>query len=165
MKTAIYPGTFDPITYGHIDVVERAAKLFHHVLLGVAPNAGKQPFFTLQERLQLASEALQHLENVRPIAIEGLTVDFAQKHDCVAIVRGLRAVSDFEYEFQLAQMNSHLNDQIDTVFLVPSDEQFYTSSNIVKAVAAYDVERLKKFAPPHVLHALRERVLSQPLKP
>ncbi|MGF1450699.1 MAG: pantetheine-phosphate adenylyltransferase [Opitutales bacterium] len=158
MRRAIYPGTFDPITNGHLDVVERAAVMFDEVIVGVAPNAGKSPVFTLTERVELASEAAAGLPNVTVRAIEGLTVDFAEANGCVAIVRGLRAVSDFEYEFQLAQMNRHLNAHIDTVFLMPSHEQFYTSSNIVRAVAIHDCERISKFAPPNVVDALRERL-------
>lgn len=158
MRSAIYPGTFDPITYGHIDVVERATKLFDRVILGIAVNSAKQPMFGGNERIDLARVALEHLASVEVLPIDGLTVDFAVQHGCVAILRGLRAVSDFEYEFQLAQMNSHLNPQIETVFLVPSDEQFYTSSNIVKAVALYETDRIGKFAPPHVLEAIERKL-------
>lgn len=158
MRRAIYPGTFDPITHGHLDVLERATHLFEEVIVGVAVNAGKQPIFTLEERVALVRQSITHLVGVEAQPIEGLTVDFARENKCVAIIRGLRAVSDFEYEFQLAQMNRHLNGSIDTVFLMPSSEQFYTSSAIVRAVAVHDVERMRAFAPWHVLEALRDRL-------
>lgn len=156
MRRAIYPGTFDPITNGHLDVVRRAARMFDEVIIGVAPNAGKAPMFTAEERVALAQEAVTELANVSVEEIEGLTVDFAEARGCVALVRGLRAVSDFEYEFQLAQMNRHLNGRIDTVFLMPGAEQFYTSSHIVRAVAMHDCTRIDKFAPPNVVKALTE---------
>lgn len=161
MRRAIYPGTFDPITNGHLDVLERATHLFEQVLVGVAPNAGKRPVFTMEERIAMSTEAIQHLPGVKVIEIKGLTVDYAEELGCAAIIRGLRAVSDFEYEFQLAQMNRHLNSRIDTVFLMPSRQQFYTSSALVRAVARFDTKRLEAFAPLHVLAALRERLQGQ----
>lgn len=158
MKRAIYPGSFDPITYGHIDVVERAVKLFDSVILGIATNTTKQGLFSPEERVELATESLKHLPTVEVCSFPGLTIDFADQRNCIAIIRGLRAVSDFDYEFQLAQMNSHLNEQIETVFLVPSDEHFYTSSQLVKAVGRHDISRIARFAPAHVLLALEAKL-------
>lgn len=157
MRRAIYPGTFDPITNGHLDVLERATHLFDEVILAVAPNDPKNPIFTQDERLALVKEIITDLPAVRVEFLEGLTVDFARKHDAVALIRGLRAISDFEYEFQMAQMNRHLADDIETIFLMPNQEYFYTSSNIVKAVANFDVERIAHFVPSRVLEALRAK--------
>lgn len=161
MRRAIYPGTFDPITNGHLDVLERATHLFDEVILAVAPNDPKSPIFTQAERLALVKEITSSLNKVRVELLEGLTVDFARKFDAVALVRGLRAISDFEYEFQMAQMNRHLADDIETIFLMPNQEYFYTSSNIVKAVANFDVERIANFVPPRALEAMREKYPSQ----
>lgn len=157
MRRAIYPGTFDPITNGHLDVLERATHLFDEVVLAVAPNDPKNPIFTQEERLALVREVTQAMPQVSVKLLEGLTVDFARKHGAVALIRGLRAISDFEYEFQMAQMNRHLADDIETIFLMPNQEYFYTSSNIVKAVANFDVERIDNFVPPRIMAALREK--------
>ncbi|GHC08232.1 pantetheine-phosphate adenylyltransferase [Cerasicoccus arenae] len=161
MRRAIYPGTFDPITYGHLDVLERATHLFDEVVVAVAPNDAKNPIFTQSERLALVKEMIVGMEAVSVQLLEGLTVDFARQLGAVALVRGLRAISDFEYEFQMAQMNRHLADDIETIFLMPNQEYFYTSSNIVKAVANFDVVRVANFVPPRVLEALREKFPAQ----
>jgi pantetheine-phosphate adenylyltransferase len=157
MKLAIYPGTFDPVTYGHLDILRRACRLFDAVVLAIAANEEKDPLFTVEERLALIEPHLQSLKKVRMEQLEGLTVDFAKKHGAVALIRGLRAVSDFEYEFQMAQMNRHLDDSIETIFLMPSHTFFYTSSQIVKKVCQVDSGRLKKFVPPNVLKALKKK--------
>lgn len=157
MQRALYPGTFDPITNGHLDVLERACQLFDEVLLAVAPNEGKNPMFTLSERLELAQEAIAPFKNARAVLLEGLTVAFAKSQGATVLVRGLRAISDFEYEFQLAQMNRHLDERIETIFLMPSQKYFYTSSNIVKSVAVFDPERVDPFLPDNVMRALRAR--------
>ncbi|MGE9296118.1 MAG: pantetheine-phosphate adenylyltransferase [Puniceicoccales bacterium] len=157
MRRAIYPGTFDPITNGHLDVLERACHLFDEVIVSVAPNAPKQPIFTQQERIQLVEEVTGHLPCVSVKALEGLAVDFARAVGATVLVRGLRAISDFEYEFQMAQMNRHLADDIETIFLMPNQEYFYTSSNIVKAVANFDVDRVAHFVPERVLQAMVEK--------
>lgn len=157
MQRALYPGTFDPITNGHLDVLGRACQLFDEVLLAVAPNESKHPMFTLQERLELAGEAIRCFPKARAVLLEGLTVEFAKKHEATVLVRGLRAISDFEYEFQLAQMNRHLEGQIETIFLMPSQKYFYTSSSIVKSVAVFDAERVEAFLPPCVMAALRAK--------
>lgn len=150
-KTAIYPGTFDPVTNGHIDVLRRAAKMFDEVIVAVAPNAGKGPLFDVDTRVRLFAENLADMPNVEVRKFDDLTVDFAREHNAVAIIRGLRAVSDFEFEFQLAQMNRHLDGGVETIFLMPSHKYFYTSSTIIKQVAAYAPERVSEFVPRNVL--------------
>lgn len=154
MRKAIYAGTFDPITHGHLDVIERACHIFDHVIVGVAPNVPKKPIFSLEERIQLISEVIPQYPNSSVQALEGLTVDFARKVGAAAIIRGLRAISDFEYEFQMAQMNRHLADEIETIFLVPRQDYFYTSSTLVKSIAEFSLERVSDFVPPNVLKAL-----------
>ncbi|HVU37651.1 MAG TPA: pantetheine-phosphate adenylyltransferase [Opitutales bacterium] len=156
MKLAIYPGTFDPVTHGHLDILQRACRLFDEVLVAVAPNESKRPLFTVAERLALLQPHLKGL-NARVKRLNGLTVDFAQKHHAVALIRGLRAVSDFEYEFQMAQMNRHLDSSIETIFLMPSHTFFYTSSQIVKQVCRVDSSRLEQFVPDNVLRALKKK--------
>lgn len=119
---AIYPGTFDPITNGHVDLIERAAKLFKHVTIGIAANPSKQPRFTLEERVELVNRVTAHLDNVDVVGFSGLLVDFAKEQKASVLVRGLRAVSDFEYEFQLANMNRRLSPDLESVFLTPAEE-------------------------------------------
>lgn len=136
--TAIYPGTFDPITNGHSDLVQRASRIFERVILAVATGgqgAAKQPFFSVEERVELAKEVLTDIPNVEVIQFEGLLVDFVKKQDAQVILRGLRAVSDFEYEFQLASMNRHLDENIETMFLTPAEQYSYISSSLVREIA------------------------------
>jgi len=156
-KLAIYPGTFDPVTLGHLDILRRACRLFDQVLVAVAPNEEKSPLFTIEERLALLKPHLRTIPNARVVRLDGLTVDFARARKAVALIRGLRAVSDFEYEFQMAQMNRHLDDSIETIFLMPSHTFFYTSSSIVKQVCQMNAARLKTFVPPNVLAALKKK--------
>lgn len=136
--TAIYPGTFDPLTNGHSDLVQRASRIFERVILAVATggqSGTKQPFFSVAERVSLAKEVLGNMPNVEVIEFDGLLVNFAQEQGAQVILRGLRAVSDFEYEFQLASMNRHLNEQIETLFLTPAEQYSYISSSLVREVA------------------------------
>src|SRR5262245_3427299 len=121
MRTAIYPGSFDPLTNGHLDVIQRATKLFDHIVVAVAKSESKQPLFTLEERVEMVAAAVSHLPQVEADSFDGLLVDYAQKRAAQAVLRGLRAVSDFEFEFQLALMNRKLNERIETIFMMPKD--------------------------------------------
>lgn len=155
--SAMYPGTFDPITLGHEDLVRRAARLYGKVVVAVAANTGsKAPMFTLAERVGLAEDALADLDNVEVRGYEGLTVDFARANGLAVIVRGLRAVSDFEYEFQLANMNRHLTDEVETVFLTPTDKYSFISSTLVREVASLGGD-VTEFVSTAVKSALMER--------
>lgn len=151
--SAVYPGTFDPLTLGHADIVHRASLLFDKVVVAIAASPGKTPLFSLDERVALAREALKPFSGVIVTGYDGLTVNFARKNDLQVIIRGLRAVSDFEYESQLATMNRNLTDEVETVFLTPTESFACISSSLVREVAQFggDVE---KFVHPHVAHAL-----------
>jgi pantetheine-phosphate adenylyltransferase len=153
MRTAIYPGSSDPLTNGHLDVVQRAAKLFDRVVMAVAKNEGKQPFFTPGERLALVKQAVKHLPNVEADTFDGLLVEYVVSRKAQAIVRGLRAVSDFEFEFQLALMNRKLNENIETIFMMPKDTYTFLSSRIVKEIARLGGD-VGAFVPAHVQEAL-----------
>ncbi|HMB72106.1 MAG TPA: pantetheine-phosphate adenylyltransferase [Gammaproteobacteria bacterium] len=151
---AMYPGTFDPITRGHEDIVRRCAKLFDHVVVAVASSPRKAPLFPLAERVALVEVVLAELENVSVTGYSGLTVDFARQHELGAIVRGLRAVSDFEFEFQLATMNRHLAEDIETVFLTPPEQYTFVSSSLVREVTEHGGD-ISRFVHPHVEAALQ----------
>ncbi len=153
MRTVIYPGSFDPLTNGHLDVIQRAAKLFDKVIVAVALNDGKRPLFTLEERKRMVRRAVQHLPNVVPDAFDGLLVDYAERKKAQAVIRGLRAVSDFEFEFQLALMNRKLNERIETIFMMPKDTYTFLSSRIVKEIAKLGGD-VSAFVPNHVRSAL-----------
>ncbi|MEX0709461.1 MAG: pantetheine-phosphate adenylyltransferase [Woeseia sp.] len=154
---AMYPGTFDPITLGHEDLVRRACRLFDRVVVAIAANPGKEPMFSLDERVALATEALAKIANVEVTGYAGLTVDFARENDLAVIVRGLRAISDFEYEFQLANMNRHLTDEVETAFLTPTETYTYISSSLVREIASMGGD-ISEFVSPNVRKALLERV-------
>ncbi|MGC9456525.1 MAG: pantetheine-phosphate adenylyltransferase [Halothiobacillaceae bacterium] len=153
MRRALYPGTFDPITLGHVDVASRAARLFDEVIVAVAGAGGKTPHFDLQARCRLAEEALESISNCTVRSFDGLLVDFARECEALTIVRGLRAVSDFEYEIQLAAMNRRLAPELETVFLSPAEHLGFVSSSIVREVARLGGD-VSQFVPDNVRRAL-----------
>jgi pantetheine-phosphate adenylyltransferase len=160
MRTAIYPGSFDPLTNGHLDVVERAAKLFDRVIVAVAENDSKHPLFTLAERVALVQKAVAHLPHVEADSFSGLLVEYVAAQKAGAIVRGLRAVSDFEFEFQLALMNRKLDEKIETIFMRPKDTCTFLSSRIVKEIARLGGD-VRPFVPPNVQAALLRKLKPQ----
>lgn len=155
--TAVYPGTFDPITNGHVDLVERASGLFGRLVVAIAESPHKQPAFTLEERLAFARDALGHLDNVEVAGFDTLLADFVRSVGGRVILRGLRAVSDFEYEFQLASMNRHLITDAETMFLTPAEEYSFISSSLVKEIARLGGD-VSDFVPDRVVKALAERL-------
>lgn len=157
MKTIVYPGTFDPVTNGHIDLVERASRLFDKVVIGIASSQRKSPLFTIEERIELASECLQHVPNVEIHGFDCLLVNFVSDCNADAIVRGLRAVSDFEYEFQLANMNRALSPDIESIFLTPSEKFSYISSSLVREISSLKGD-VSQFVPSNVAKALAARL-------
>jgi pantetheine-phosphate adenylyltransferase len=155
-NTAIYPGTFDPITNGHMDLLQRALRHFAHVIIAVAGSTGKKTCFTLEERVSLARTALERLDHVEVVGFDGLLVKFAQDKGASVILRGLRAVSDFEYEFQLASMNRKLAPDVETMFLTPDEGYTFISSSLVREIAALGGD-VRPFVHPAVQAALKER--------
>ena len=164
MRTVIYPGSFDPFTNGHLDIVQRAAKLFDHVIVAIAKNEAKGPLFTLEERLALVRDSVKEHSNVTADTFEGLLVDYVEQRGGQAVIRGLRAVSDFEFEFQLALMNRKLNERVETIFMMPKDTYTFLSSRIVKEIARLGGD-VSSFVPARVVSALREKIASQPKNP
>ena len=158
MKTnsVIYPGTFDPITNGHVDLTERAARLFDRVVVAIAHSEKKTPLFTLEERVELCKGALGHLDNVEVVGFSNLLTDFAKSQNARCVLRGLRAVADFEYEFQLANMNRAIYPEFESIFLTPSEHLSYISSSLVREIAALNGE-IAPFVPPEVARALKAR--------
>ena len=156
MRTAIYPGSFDPLTNGHLDVIQRAAKLFDRVVVAVAKNEDKRPLFTLEERLALVRHGVRHLPGVEADTFDGLLIEYVLQRKAQAIVRGLRAVSDFEFEFQLALMNRKLNENIETIFTMPKDTYTFLSSRIVKEIARLNGD-VSPFVSAHVEAALKKK--------
>lgn len=153
-RIALYPGTFDPLTHGHLDVLRRALRLFDEVILAIAASDQKKPWFTLEQRMELAREATRSMPGVHVAALPGLTVEYARSVNATALIRGLRKFSDFEHEFDLAHINRRLAPEIDTVILMPSLEQFCTSSTFVKEMARHKPEEARPFVPECVMQAL-----------
>jgi len=159
MKIAIYPGTFDPITYGHVDIIERASRLFDKIIITVARNPAKTPLFTADERVQLIKKSITTIKNKSSFTVDtfdGLIVKYAKKQGASAIIRGLRAISDFEYELQMALMNRRLQQDMTTVFLMPHENYTYLNSTIVKEVAGLGGD-ISNFVPPSVEEKLKEK--------
>lgn len=156
-RIAVYPGSFDPPTYGHLDLIERAEKVFDYIIVAVANNTEKNSLFSVEEKLNMLRECTSGNENVEVAAFKGLTVDYARERGAVAIIRGLRAVSDFEYELSLASMNRRLNDEVDTVSFMPSDQYMFVSSRLVKEIAALGGD-VSEFVTPLVLDALKAKL-------
>jgi pantetheine-phosphate adenylyltransferase len=159
MIRAVYPGTFDPLTRGHEDIVRRAASLFDGLIIGVADSQSKRPFFTRSERVDMASEVLSDLKNVKVVGFSGLLINFIREHQARVIMRGLRAVADFEYEFQLAGMNRNLYPDVETIFLTPSEQHMFISATLVREIATLGGD-VSKFVHPLVRDRLNEKVKS-----
>lgn len=156
MKTAIYPGSFDPVTNGHLDIIERSSKVFDYLIVGLLNNPKKNYLFDLEERIFMLREATKHLKNVEIDAFDGLLVDYAKLRDAKVLIKGLRAISDFEYEFQMALMNRKLSSEIETLFMMTNQQYSYLSSSIVKEVAAFG-GNIDQFVPPVVAKMLHEK--------
>ncbi len=156
MRRAVYPGSFDPVTNGHLDVIERARKLFDEVIVAVAHNDEKQALFSLEERLQFLQDSIGKIDRVRIAQFDGLLVEFATAQKASAVIRGLRAVSDFEFEFQMALMNRKLETDVETIFLMPKEEYTYLSSRIIKEIARLGGD-ISSFVPPVVSKALARK--------
>lgn len=158
MVRAIYPGSFDPVTYGHLDVIKRASKIVDELIVGVLNNKAKTPLFSVENRVKMLNDAVSDLPNVKVMSFEGLLVDFAKKVDAQLIVRGLRAVTDFEYELQMSQTNSVLNNEVDTIFFTTSLEYAYLSSSTVKEAAYFGAD-ISKFVPPNVVIEVKNKLM------
>jgi pantetheine-phosphate adenylyltransferase len=157
MRTAVYPGSFDPITNGHLDVIKRAARLFDRVIVAVAINEGKTPLFSMSCRKELTARAVEALPNVEVDTFTGLLVEYVHSKGGEAVIRGLRAVSDFEFEFQLALMNRKLNEKVETIFMMPKESYTFISSRMIKEVARLGGD-ISAFVPAHVEAALKEKL-------
>jgi pantetheine-phosphate adenylyltransferase len=153
MRTVIYPGSFDPLTNGHLDVIQRATKLFDRVIVAVAQSESKHPLFTQEERVKMVEQAVRDWSNVETEAFKGLLIEYVERRGAQAVIRGLRAVSDFEFEFQLALMNRKLNERVETIFMMPKDTYTFLSSRIVKEIANLGGD-VSAFVPKHVQSAL-----------
>ncbi|MBH0198060.1 MAG: pantetheine-phosphate adenylyltransferase [Nitrospira sp.] len=159
MKIGVYPGTFDPVTHGHADIITRSLRVFDKVIVAVAPNPAKHPLFNLAERLEMVTLVMKDLGQVEVTTFEGLLVDYVERTGAHAIIRGLRAISDFEHEFQMALINRKLAKHVETVFLMPSEEYSYLSSSIIKDVAHHGGS-MTEFLHPEVARRLQERIWS-----
>jgi pantetheine-phosphate adenylyltransferase len=157
MRSVIYPGSFDPITHGHLDLIQRAAKLFDRVIVAVARNEAKKPLFSLQEREIMVTEAIETMPNVETDSFDGLLVNYVEARSADAIIRGLRAISDFEFEFQMALTNRKLNERVETIFMMPKDTYTFLSSRIVKEIAQLGGD-VSAFVPGHVARRLQHKL-------
>ena len=160
MNKAIYPGSFDPVTLGHLDIIERTSKMFDRVIIGVLNNKSKSPLFSVEERVNMLKEVTANLPNVEVQSFEGLLIDFVRKNDARVIVRGLRAITDFEYELQMAQTNRVIAPEVDTIFLTTNSRYSYLSSSIVKEIAEFDGE-ISAFLHPAVAEKVREKLTAR----
>lgn len=156
-KIAIYPGSFDPVTYGHLDIIKRALRIFDKVIVAVAYNADKNPLFNVSERMEMLKKAVKNFKRVEVDSFDGLIVDYVRKKNAAVVIRGLRMISDFEYEFQMALTNRKLSSDIETMFMVPSDSFSYVSSKLIKEAASMGAD-LKEFVPPSVEKAIKEKM-------
>ena len=156
MRRAVYPGTFDPVTNGHMDIIERAAEQFDELIVGVLRNSQKSPLFSTDERVNILKVVTAHIPNVKVLPFDGLTVDFVRSCDATVMIRGLRAVTDFEYELQIAQTNRVIAPDIDTMLMVTSLENAYLSSSIVKELASYSAD-IGRFLPPYAAEQMRKK--------
>jgi pantetheine-phosphate adenylyltransferase len=154
---AVYPGTFDPITLGHQDLIRRASRLFDTLIVAVADSGAKRPFFTLDERVEMARESLNNVKNVEVVGFSGLLMQFVQEHNARVVIRGLRAVSDFEYEFQLAGMNRGMYPDVETLFLTPGEQYMFISATIVREISVLGGD-VSKFVAPHVAKQLKAKI-------
>lgn len=157
MKIGIYPGSFDPITLGHLDVINRASKLVDKLIIGVLQNSAKKPLFTADERTDMIKQVTGHLDNVTVASYDGLLVDYAREQNATIIIRGLRAVTDFEYELQIAQTNHKLYNDVDTVFLTTGVEYSYVSSTLVKEIASYHGD-ISQFVPKEIIKKIEDKI-------
>jgi pantetheine-phosphate adenylyltransferase len=164
MRRVIYPGTFDPITNGHLDIIERATTLFDLVTIGVTTNPAKNPLFAVEERVELIRQVSQDFKNVEVDSFSGLLVDYAKRLNACAIIRGLRAISDFEYEFQMALVNRKISEGIVTVFLMPNEKYTYLNSTIVKELATFGGD-ISRFVPPLVEAKVKQKLARNPAGP
>ena len=158
-KTVIYPGTFDPIHRGHIDIIERASRIFDEVIIAIAVNIDKNPLFSVEERIELAIDATSHIDNIKAHSTDGLIANFAKEHNACGLIRGLRHVSDFEFEFQMATMNNHLNNNVSTLLMVTSEHYIHLNSTVVKDVAKLKGD-ISKYVTPNVMDRLLEKFSS-----
>lgn len=156
MKKAVYPGSFDPITFGHLDIIERSAKMVDELVIGVLCNSAKNPLFSVEERVNMIKEVTKHIPNITVESFDGLLVDYMDQIDANIIIRGLRAVTDFEYELQIAQMNHVQKDDVETIFLITNLKYSYLSSTVVKEIASYGGD-ISKFVPEQLLDCIYEK--------
>lgn len=156
MRTAVYPGSFDPITNGHLDIIERASKVFDRVIVGVLRNKNKQPLFSAEERLDFIKKATAHISNVQAKTFDGLLVDFAKQHSAAVIIKGLRTVNDFEYEFQMALLNKAIDSECETMFMMTNSKYSYISSSMVKELAQYKGD-LEGMVPPEIIKQIKDK--------